>query len=197
MPSTRLVWRVIGSAGLTAGLILGVLASAFSGQPPAARAALTSARAASAAVPQCATSALEVWLGLGPGGAAAGSTYYPLEFSNISSATCTLRGFPGVSAIGSGGAQLGSPAGWDTAVTPQTVTLAPGATAHTVLQIADVGNYPPSTCNPATAIGLRVYPPNQTSSTVVTYSFRACSSAGPVYLHVEVVQPGVGIPGQG
>jgi hypothetical protein len=193
MRSVRLPWRVIGSASFAAGLIA---ALSIPAGHSSARAELTSARAPSAAVPQCPASSLEVWLGLGSGGAAAGSTYYPLEFSNVSSAACTLHGYPGVSAIGSGGAQLGSAAGWNTAVTPSTVTLAPGATAHTVLQITDVGNYPPSTCNPATAIGLRVYPPNQTASTVVPYSFRACSSAGPVYLHVEAIQPGVGIPGQ-
>jgi Protein of unknown function (DUF4232) len=76
------------------------------------------------------------------------------------------------------------------------VTLTPGATVHTVLQIADVSNYPPGTCKPATAIGLRVYPPNQTAATEVPFSFRACSAKGPVYLHIEAIQPKVGIPGR-
>ena len=192
MPSPRLAWRALLPVGLAAGLIAALGVSAG---PSSVRAELTSARAASAAAPQCPTSSLEVWLGLGAGGAAAGSTSYPLEFSNVSSATCTLYGYPGVSAIGGGGSQLGSPAGWDSSVPPSTVTLAPGASAHTVLRITDVGNFPPSTCDPATAFFLRVYPPNQTASTEVPYSFQACSSAGPVYLHVEAIQPGVGIPG--
>jgi len=191
MPSLRLAWRALLPVGLAAGLIaaLGVAAG-----PSSTRAELTSATAASAAVAQCPTSSLEVWLGLGAGGAAAGSTSYPLEFSNVSSTTCTLYGYPGISAIG-GGSQLGSPAGWESSVTPSMVTLAPGATAHTVLQITDVGNYPPSTCDPATAFFLRVYPPDQTASAEVGFSFQACSSPGPVYLHVEAIQPGVGIPG--
>lgn len=179
-PSTRILRRAIATAAVAGAAALAIVVP---GAPASAAAA-------------CPTSSLEVWLGLGAGGAAAGSTYYPLEFSNIGTATCTLYGYPGVSALGSNGTQLGSPAGWDATVAPSTVTLAPGATAHTVLQITDVGNYPASTCEPATAIALRVYPPNQTASTQVPFSFQACSATGPVYLHVEALQPGVGIPGQ-
>jgi len=53
---------------------------------------------------------LEVWLGLGVGGGATGSIYYPGEFTNVTGHTCHLFGFPGVSAIYNGH-QAGSPAG--------------------------------------------------------------------------------------
>ena len=134
-----------------------------------------------------------MWLGLGGGGAAAGSTYYPMEFSNISGHACHLFGFPGVSAVD--GHQLGSPAGRNRTHAPQTVTLAPGATAHTVLQIVDVLNFPTAQCMPATANALRVYPPNQFASTEIPFSFDACSRKGEVFMSVEPVQPGVGVPG--
>src|ERR1022692_4985593 len=55
---------------------------------PAAALAAPSLSAASAAatapavLPTCATSALAVWLGVGPGGAAAGRPFYPLEFTD-------------------------------------------------------------------------------------------------------------------
>lgn len=142
----------------------------------------------------CPTSGLEVWLGVGGGGAAAGSTYYPLEFTNISNRRCRLFGFPGVSAVANG--QLGSPAQRNRAHPKQTVTLLPGATAHTVLQIANVGNFPASKCKPADARGIRVYPPGQFSATEIGYSFRACSAKGPIFLSVEPIQPGLGVPGQ-
>jgi Protein of unknown function (DUF4232) len=142
----------------------------------------------------CATSGLAVWLGVGEGGAAAGSTYYPMEFTNTSNRRCRLRGFPGVSAIAGG--QLGSPAQRNRAHPTHTVTLLPGATAHTVLQITDVGNFSPSQCKPGEASSLRVYPPGQFAAAEIPFSFRACSAKGPTFLSVEPVQPGLGVPGQ-
>jgi hypothetical protein len=146
-----------------------------------------------AAAPRCLTSQLSVWLGLGQGGAAAGSTFYPMEFSNISNRTCALSGFPGVSAWSDH--QLGTAAQWDHSFATHTVNVAPGGTVHTVLQIADVANYPRSTCAPVTASSLRVYPPNTFTATSIPFSFRGCSKPGPVFLTVRPVQPGVGIPG--
>jgi hypothetical protein len=58
--------------------------------------------------PECTTAALEVWLGIGVGGGAMGSTYYPMEFTNVSAHACNLTGYPGVSAYGGG--HSGSPA---------------------------------------------------------------------------------------
>lgn len=157
--------------------------------------AASAASAAPAAPPPATTAGLRVWLGLGAGEAAAGSTYYPLEFTNISGHTVTIRGFPGVSAINSSG-QLGSPAGWESTTTPGTVTLAEGATAHTVLQIADVANF--AGVKSATAVALKIYPPGQKTATEIDYSFGALAVKGPVYLHVDgPIRAGVGIPGSG
>ena len=152
-----------------------------------------SSGAAATPTPKCATSGLAVWLGLGPGGAAAGSTYYPLEFSNVSGHACHLFGFPGVSAYD--GHQLGSPAGRNPSHPSRTVTLAPGATAHAALQIVDVLNFPTSKCMPVTANALRVYPPNQFASAEIPFSFKACSAKGEIFMSVEPVRPGVGVPG--
>jgi len=143
--------------------------------------------------PQCATSSLEVWLGLGPGGGAAGSTYYPLEFTNIGKSTCTLSGVPAVLAFGS--KQLGSAASWDHSTPVQFVSLAAGETTHAWLRITNVDNYVAAKCKPVTATALKVYPPGQSTASFVTYSFRACSLAGPVYLSVQPAHTGVGIPG--
>jgi hypothetical protein len=136
----------------------------------------------------CATAGIVVWLDNQAGGAAAGSTYFKLEFTNLSGRACTLRGYPGVSAIDLRGRQLGRAAGRNPTRPSSRVTLMPGASAAAVLQIADVHNYPAATCHRTTAAGLRVYPPNQTHSKAVPFPFLACSRAGPTYLHIAPVQ---------
>jgi hypothetical protein len=177
---------VIAGAGAVAAVVPAVTASAST--------AAASTTAAPAFPAKCSTSALRVWLGV-PGDGAAGSVYYQLELSNVSPHTCTLYGYPGVSAVGLGGVQLGSAAGRSAGDPEHVVVLTPGATAHALLQVADTGVYSPTACKPKSAIGLRVYPPNDTASQIVEYPFTACSKAGPVYLHVRVGVAGTGIPG--
>ncbi|HEY1639239.1 MAG TPA: DUF4232 domain-containing protein [Streptosporangiaceae bacterium] len=153
----------------------------------------TAGHAAPAAAPRCASGQLVAWLGI-PAGAAAGSLGYQLEVSNISRSTCTLYGYPGVSAFGPHGGQLGSAAARDHAHAPRLVTLARGATAHMELYLADAANYPPRTCQPRQAAGLRVYPPGAYRSLTIPYSFRACGAKGPRYLHVTTTLGGTGVP---
>jgi hypothetical protein len=144
---------------------------------------------AAASAPRCATAHLEVWLGLGLGGGTAGSTFYPLEFSNVGHGACTLSGYPGVSAYGSGGRQVGPPAGRETHA-HGTVTLAPGATAHAILRVVDSG----ALCSTSVAAaGLKVFPPGATRSEPVPFSFGACAHKG--VLDVGPISAGVGIPG--
>jgi hypothetical protein len=142
--------------------------------------------------PRCRTSGLEVWLGVGGGGGQTGGIAYPMEFTNVSSHRCHLFGYPGVSAQKNGG-QLGSPARRNAAVAPTTVTLSPGATAHTVLQITDVSAL--ANCKPVVADELLVYPPGAVSAADIPFRFKACSATGPRFLSVEVVQKRVGVPG--
>ena len=147
-----------------------------------------------ATVSRCTISELRVWLGV-PGDGTAGAIYYALELSNISNHTCTLYGYPGVSAVAPGGKQLGSPARRDAVVTPHVVTLTKGATVHVELGITDPGFYSPSACPRANATGLRVYPPGAVASTTVPFAFAACGKKGPQFLSVSTVIAGVGIPG--
>ena len=110
----------------------------------------------------CATAGLKIKVDTSQGGAAAGSTYVPINFTNTTSSTCTMFGYPGVSFVTSvPGSQIGRPAKRNPAVQAATITLAPGAVAHATLQVAEAGNYDPSLCKPVTAHWLRVYPPNQ------------------------------------
>jgi len=138
--------------------------------------------------PSCSTAGLVVWLNT-QGNGTAGSTYYDLEFTNLSGRTCTLYGYPGVSGVTLSGRQLGSAASRNSAQPRSTVSIADGASALTPLQIVDVGNFSPNGCSQTTAAGLRVYPPNQRASKIVPFPFKACSRSGPIYLSVEVVRP--------
>jgi Protein of unknown function (DUF4232) len=165
--------------------------------PAVALASSASGAAASAPATahRCYASELTVWLG-SPGNGTAGSTYYDLELSNTSKSTCTLYGYPGVSAHNAA-RQLGSPAGRDHSRPSRLVTLLPGGTSHVLLQITDAGNYPPAVCKPASAQFLRVYAPGAYAAITMPFQggFEACGRRGPVYLHVTAVIPGTGIPG--
>jgi uncharacterized protein DUF4232 len=170
--------------------VAGTLVAALAALPLAA----SSSAGAAQTTPRCTTPGLEAWLGVGTGGAAAGSTSYPLELTNVSGRTCHLFGFPGVSAE-TGGSQVGSAAGRDHSAPETTVTLHPGSTAHAVLRITDVGVFTPATCKPVTADGLRVFPPGAFRAAEIPFRFKACAAKGPVFLHVTAVQPKVGVPG--
>jgi uncharacterized protein DUF4232 len=146
-----------------------------------------------AAVPACTAGDIGAWVAVDQGNGAAGSIYYPLQFTNLSTHSCSMRGFPGVSAINSNGHQLGSPAGWDHVIAARTVTLAPGATAHTILRWSDVAVTTERGCDPVfSTFELRVYLPGQYTATHAAFDLEACSHAGPVYMSVEPIRSGVG-----
>ena len=149
----------------------------------------------SASVTGCATSALKVAVNTSKPGAAAGSVYYPVDFTNTSASTCTLFGYPGVSFVtGPSGTLMGRAATRNPVKPAATVTLAPGQVAHATLQVAAAGNYSPAQCKPVTAHWLRVFPPNQTAALDVHFTTQACSARLPhgvgSQLSTTVVQPG-------
>jgi hypothetical protein len=147
-----------------------------------------------AAAAACATSALKVAVPAGPGGAAAGSSYYPIQFANVSSASCTLYGYPGVTFVtAQGGRQIGPAATRNPAVARQLVTLPPGQTVHAELQVINAENYPPADCGLVTAHWLKIYPPDQTGPAYVSFTAQACSKPKQI-LTVETVQPGTAGP---
>jgi hypothetical protein len=138
----------------------------------------TSTPTASSVSPSpCTTSDLD--LHLGAQGAAAGSTYAPIVFTNTSAAACTLSGYPGVSyAASDGGSQIGAAATRDSVHAATPVTLQPGGSAAALVRMANYANYPDATCDAATVGGLRVYPPGSKKAAFVAFSTaqKACSS---------------------
>ncbi len=152
--------------------------------------------------PACSTTDLSGVVNASPGGAAAGSTYYPLNLTNTSKTACYLFGYPGVSFVtGPSGSQIGQPASRNPAVAPRTVILTPGGTAHVTVQVVDALNYSKSDCKPVTAHWLKVFPPGQFTALYIKFTATTCSVKLPaklgVPLTVDAVKGGAGQPGQG
>jgi Protein of unknown function (DUF4232) len=120
--------------------------------------------------------AAEIGVRLGAPDGTAGTTYYAIVLTNRSTTSCSLRGYPGVSSVGgSSGPQIGSPAR-RVAAAVTTVVLRPGATARAAYGQVEALNYTRAHCRPVTALGLRVYPPNQTRPRYLAVKHLACSS---------------------
>jgi hypothetical protein len=175
---------VAGVAVLLPAVALAATASGPSHSPAPAR---TAVGGQLGFAPACTEGQTQVWAGV-PGDGTAGAVFYQLEFSNTSQATCTLFGFPGVSAVKPNGHQVGVPAtrtGFH-----GLVTLLPGDTAHAVLQVTDAG----AVCaHPVKAAGLRVYPPGQSVAQPVPLAISVCANRPT--LQVRAVHHGTGIPG--
>ena len=148
---------------------------------------------------QCPTSALRATVDKTRGGAAAGTSYVALVFTNTSSHSCDMYGFPGVSFVtGNPGSQIGAAASRQTTFGPETVTLASGATAHAWLGLVDVGNFSPSACGPVTARWLKIYPPDQFTALHARFTAQVCSKkvTTSTPLIILPIRPGAGAPGR-
>jgi hypothetical protein len=191
----RLAPRLIRRAGTIAAAVIAAVITTAAVIPAVALAAPGQATSHATAAAGCAQAQLQTWLGLPPG-VAAGTEYFELEISNISARTCTLFGFPGVSALSASGAQLGSAAERDGSYQARLVTLARGATAHVDLGIVSVANFPASACHVATASSLRVFAPGDFRSETLRFpfTFGACQNPGPKFLLVSPAIAGTGIP---
>jgi hypothetical protein len=163
-------------------------------------AALTSAKAQGAAhaaveagAPRCAGSGLRISMGAGSRVTAV-VTQYPLDFTNVSGAPCTLAGYPQVAAYQGDGSEVGDAAVRDTSVAALSVLLAPGQTAHASLDASLTVR-----CRPVRVPGLRVVPPGQSAARYIKRPLTACAahvSRGEDYLRVHAIQPGSGTNGR-
>jgi Protein of unknown function (DUF4232) len=152
--------------------------------------AVASPSSAPAGPAACPTSSLQVKQGVAQG--YAGGVYEVIVFTNTSGSPCTLYGYPGVSLVsGPPYMQIGLAAKRSTSTPRKLVTLAPGGTAHALLQIVDALNYPTASCGPAKATALKIYPPNQTAPVYLPNTSNGC--AKPVQImYIGAVQPGSG-----
>jgi hypothetical protein len=136
----------------------------------------------------CAASGLVVWAGEEPGGGAAGSVYYRIELTNLSTATCTVNGYPKVNAVDLKGGRIGAFATHEKGKAAKPVTLAPGQTASAQLRIVDALNFPADKCKATTAAGLRVGIPGGSGNKIAPLAFETCVRAATKTLSVAPVQ---------
>jgi hypothetical protein len=144
-------------------------------------------------VAACRAASLLITMDDSQAGGAAGSRFYPLNFTNTSATACQMYGYPGVSftaAPTASGQQIGAAAERNRAFPKLAVRLAPGGTAHAWLEVTVAANYPASACQPVTARWLRVYPPGGAVAGYVSHAFGACSSPGTSLLTVLPVRAG-------
>lgn len=172
--------RVIAAAVAAVGLGIG-----------SAVVASSSASAAPAAIPECTSANLAVWISPELANGAAGTIYYPLDFTNTSNHTCYLVGWPGVSAVNGNIKQLGAAAVRDTTIPRRVVNVAPGGTAHATLLYVDAVVFNPG-CGRVTASYLNVYPPDQRSARIAFFDNAVCTVKARTYLRIRRIQPGVG-----
>jgi hypothetical protein len=169
------------------GAVAAAVAAAFAALSLVGGPAGAATPASSAAPPLCKTSGLVIWIDT-QSDATAGTIFYTLNFTNLSGRACTLRGFPGVSAVNLHGGMLGKAAARVSGQTVKSVTLTTGHTAHAVVGLVDIGALSPTTCPPTLAAGLRVFPPDQSASKVIPFPLQACGhSGGPTFLRIRPV----------
>jgi hypothetical protein len=129
------------------------------------------------------------------GGIGAGNAQQIVGFTNISSTTCTLTGFPGVAALDQQGSQVAQAERFtgDQAPPVNTVTLAQGQTASAIVSGTAISTGTATTC-PYYAPSLLVTPPDLTRSVGVALTgsnFGSRGFPGCGVLRVSPVVPGI------
>lgn len=121
------------------------------------------------------------------GGGAAGSVYLQLILTNSGTASCALKGFPGVSLTAdANGAPIGAAAKRDESLAPVELLLAPGQAGTAVLRYTHAGIY--QDCTRVSAAGYRIYPPEDTASLFLAQPTEACSDPGIELLTIGAFQ---------
>jgi len=180
----RYAWQLVAVVAFVATAAVAVVLS----RPRAPVIAVTSAA--------CTAAGLHAQVGLAatPGAVFPWTVYYRLELTNVSGRTCVMDGYPAVEAF-TGAGPVGSPAALDTSVRPVAVTLAPGATAYTLLRYTTTDRFGTAVCQQVTVPDLRIAPPREDSGMLVHWQNPACSRPGPSFLSVQAIQSRIGAYG--
>jgi len=149
------------------------------------------------ATPECKANTLA----LSFGGADAGMNQQEqvLRFTNTGTRPCVIVGFPGVSYVtGDNGQQVGAPAVRTGKIGAQ-ITLAPHATASTVIHSVNVGVFDTNVCRPTPVRGYRIYAPDDRAAMFIALPAGVLGCAGnppDAQLSVVTIKAGSGNPDQ-
>ncbi|KOV67926.1 DUF4232 domain-containing protein [Streptomyces sp. MMG1121] len=160
-----------GAAAVLTAALVGLTAAGAAWSAPSATSRT------SASVRTCTVG--DLYLSMGRKEGAAGSLYWPIRFTNTSTTSCTLRGYPGVSVLDTAHHQLGRPA-TRSGSSYDTVTLTPGHSAPAVVRTT---NGPVGGPCLRTGAYLRVYPPASRTAALIPAPWTTCSGVfqvGPV-----------------
>jgi hypothetical protein len=162
-----------GLATVVAGTLLGgVVAMAPNGS--AATAVSGSAASARTGIDECTAKSLTAkYRG---GDAAMSHVYGRIMLRNVSSESCWVKGYGGLSYVGGGnGTQVGAAADRTPSQTPK-VILAPGDAARSAIVETSFGPYPTKQCRPTEVDGFRVYVPDETHSIFIAHPTTGCAN---------------------
>lgn len=145
------------------------------------------AAGASTAVPECRTQ--DLGFALKQGSPGAGQRYATVVLTDTSGRTCTVTGYGGLGLLGAPGEGVPTDLRRQPSPAPQTVTLAPGQSARSLLHwsVVPAGDEPGSACEP-TARTVVITPPDETTSALRSWSL------GPVCEH-GLIQQNAYVPG--
>ena len=107
------------------------------------------------------------------GGSGAGTIEFGVRLRNASSASCFMKGFPGLGLRNGSENRMAGFAAFDTTKTPKRVALAPGSSAHFLVRYSDIEHAGDPTPCPAASF-LLVTPPNRRVSLELRKRFRIC-----------------------
>jgi len=140
---------------------------------------------------QCADDALQVTVEPSPEGGSAGHVNSIVVFTNTGSASCELRGAPGVSVVDANGTQLGEAAEQVDDDAPPTITIEPGGTAVADLSSVNIGSDGGplgDQCPTVSGAAYLVYPPHSFTAVEVPAEVPACESGTPWMTVTAVAQ---------
>jgi Flp pilus assembly protein CpaB len=140
--------------------------------------------------PLCATTQLT--LRIGGGLVSDGADIYYIYFKNTAAAACTLRGYPGVSAVtGPDGSasQIGSDAKRASTSPVASQLLKPGRSVQATLRFARTGNFVLPQCQHVNVLFLKIFPPGGATAAYAGIDEQVCAETTLPTMTITTVIP--------
>ena len=140
--------------------------------------------------PLCATAQLT--LRIGGGLVSDGADIYYIYFKNTAAAACTLRGYPGVSAVtgpDDSASQIGSDAKRASTSPVASQLLKPGRSVQATLRFARTGNFVLPQCQHVNVLFLKIFPPGGATAAYAGIDEQVCAETTLPTMTITTVIP--------